>query len=381
MAKKNVYERICDSFELQTGAIPDRDNLIQAVKQTISIEDAKFYFLVPAFGDIRKEKLIKKALRHGYSQEKIHQHLQKLIQEAFLEKHYKDSSLSIARVFCAFVAENQVRKKKGTALGKRYAKYWMDLSKVSTYNLPSKTPYVRVLAAEETLPGQEVTTRIEINQPIEDTRETVPYDFVTEMIQNTQRIALAECYCRLSMEMAGEPCEHEKETCFLFNESATALIEIGVAREVGVEEALAIVKRCEAAGLVHNISNCKDEVTFMCNCCPCCCPIMGTLQKGITNVGAPSRFIVQIDESVCQVCGTCVDVCYVSALSLEVDGLALDLERCIGCGLCVTRCPEGALSMVLRDEPPEMYPTNDKLWSKITREALFGKVKSIFSRK
>jgi len=74
----------------------------------------------------------------------------------------------------AFVAENQVRKKKGAALGKRYAKYWMDLAEVSTYHLPTKTPYARVLPVEETISETSQGERIKINEPIEYTSQGCP---------------------------------------------------------------------------------------------------------------------------------------------------------------------------------------------------------------
>jgi ferredoxin len=295
--------------------------------------------LLPIFGEISEDKLRKKAQRKGFSDAEIDENIDKLIKESFIERHYSESKVDFARVLGAFVAENQVRKKKGTALGKRYAKYWMDLAEVSTYNLPTKTPYARVLPVEKTIPTSGQVERIEIKETIEDTSQAVPYDFVTEMIRNTDRIALAECYCRLSMEMAGKPCSHEKETCFLFNEAARSLIETGVAREVSVDEAIEIVRRCEEAGLVHNVNNCEDEITFLCNCCPCCCPILGALNKGLTNVGQPSRFIPQFDQNSCQTCGTCVEICYVHALSLVEGAILFDDAKCIGCGLCASHCP------------------------------------------
>lgn len=78
----------------------------------------------------------KKAQRKSFSDAAIDENIDKLIKEFSIERHYSESKVDFARVFGAFIAENQVRKKKGTALGKRYSKYWMDLAKVSTYNLP-----------------------------------------------------------------------------------------------------------------------------------------------------------------------------------------------------------------------------------------------------
>ncbi len=253
----------------------------------------------------------------------------------------------------------------------------MDLADVSTYQLPTKTPYARVLAVEESIPAQPSGQKIMIHETIQDTRQAVPYDFVTEMMRNTTTIALAECYCRLSMDMAGEPCIHEKETCFLFNEAGRNLIEIGVAREISLDDALAIVQRSEAAGLVHNINNAEGEVTFMCNCCSCCCPILGAMKKGLKNVSQPSRFHAQVIHENCTDCLSCLDYCYVAVLTYENQALNFDIETCIGCGLCASHCPEHAIKMVFRDTPGKIYETAAQLDVKIQREAIVGKIKSL----
>lgn len=379
MTKKDVYQKLCDSFGLQMGPVPDQDNLVTAFRQTLPESTVNFYFLLPLFGEISQERLIKKAIRKGYTPTEINDHIDKLIKESFIERHYGHDGDSFARVFGAFVAENQVRKKKGTALGKRYAKYWMDLAEVSTYNLPTKTPYARVLPVEETISTPIDVERIVINETIQDSQQAVPYDFVTEMLQNTTKIALAECYCRLSMEMAGKPCSHEKETCFLFNEAARNLIEIGVAREVTLKEALDIIQRSEEAGLVHNINNCEGEITFMCNCCPCCCPILGALQKGLKNVSQPSRYLAKIDLDDCTNCLTCVDYCYVHALAVVEGDLSMDATLCIGCGLCASHCPENAIQMIVRENPRKIYETASQLDGKIQREAIVGKIKTLIT--
>lgn len=359
--------------------MPNPENLITALKQTFSEQEAKFYLLVPIFGSIRESQLRAKAKRKGFSKEEIDLYLEKTFQEGFIDKRYGETEVTYSRTMGPFAAENQVRKKQGTALGIRYAKYWMDISDVTKYPLPTKTPYARVLPVEKTIPEHKQGERIVINEKIENTSQAVPYDYVTEMLRDATVIALSECYCRLSMEMAGQPCEHEKETCFLFNEDGRNLIEIGVAREVTLDEALEIVKRCEEEGLVHNISNAKGKVSFMCNCCPCCCPILKGMQSGLTNVGQPSRYLAQIDMDSCVVCGACLDVCYIKALEIANDELSFDAERCLGCGLCASRCPEDAIEMILRDAPDKVYETESKLNNKILTEAAFGKLKSWIS--
>lgn len=65
---------------------------------------------------------------------------------------------------------------------------------------------------------------------------------------------------------------------------------------------------------------------------------------------------IQLDISICVLCGLCADVCPFDLISLvpaaEFDTMAgtallLDESGCIRCGLCVDRCPTKALSMQL----------------------------------
>jgi formate hydrogenlyase subunit 6/NADH:ubiquinone oxidoreductase subunit I len=64
---------------------------------------------------------------------------------------------------------------------------------------------------------------------------------------------------------------------------------------------------------------------------------------------------IQLDTSICVLCGLCVDVCPFDLISIvpaadfepgaEGTALLLDETTCIRCGLCVERCPTKALSM------------------------------------
>jgi ferredoxin len=274
------------------------------------------------------------------------------------------------------MAEQQVRMRKGTPLGEVYAQYWDDLSTISIDRLPTRTPYYRVMAVEETVTGEGQRRRIPVGEDIADTRATLPIDIISEMVRKEPLIAVAECYCRLSQDMLGHPCSYPRETCFTFNELAQPLIEIGLARRIEADEAVAILRKAEKAGLIHNVDNCEGHLKSMCNCCPCCCPAVKAYQRGITNVGAPSRFRSELDPARCTLCEACLPVCHMHAIRLDDGALRLDSERCIGCGHCASACPEEAIRMTLREKPPRPEPTNDALWSKIRREAVVGMVTS-----
>ena len=64
---------------------------------------------------------------------------------------------------------------------------------------------------------------------------------------------------------------------------------------------------------------------------------------------APSRFLPEVDEETCTLCGTCVEVCPVEALSMNGkeggEPLTVNEDLCIGCGQCVYQCPEDAMEL------------------------------------
>jgi electron transport complex protein RnfB len=213
---------------------------------------------------------------------------------------------------------------------------------------------------------------VPVNAVVPDPREVLPIDIVSEMIARESLIVVSDCYCRATKNTLGEGCGHPLETCFYFNELALVKLEAGYARRVDYEEALSILRACEEAGLVHNVSNCEGRIQTLCNCCACSCGVMKAVVRGQTNAGAPSRFRSLPVEGRCTLCGECVEVCPVGAISVASGALQVDAERCIGCGHCASRCPEQAVRMVLRERPPKIYPDNDALFRRINMEAMVG---------
>ncbi len=108
--------------------------------------------------------------------------------------------------------------------------------------------------------------------------------------------------------------------------------------------------RAEKAGLVHITDNIQDKISFICNCCGCCCGFLGTITRlNISGAVAASRYVASVDEGLCNGCEACVDICQVKATSVR-DGLAVvDKARCIGYGLCVGDCPSGAMAVSERE--------------------------------
>lgn len=375
MSQHDGYTQLMHSYEFQTGPIPNRDRLRAGLEQTISEEEARLVMLLPFAGATTPERLFRKARQKlGITQGELEPLLDHLLHEAFILRYTGKNGTVYERAFCSYMAEQQVRMRKGTPLGEVYAQYWDDLSTISIERLPTRTPYYRVMAVEETVRGGGSRRVVPVHEDIPDTRATLPIDVISEMVRKEPLIAVAECYCRLSQGMLGHECSYPRETCFTFNELAQPLIEIGLARRIEADEAIAILRGAEKAGLIHNVDNCEGHLKSMCNCCPCCCPAVKAYQRGITNVGAPSRFRSEFDPVQCTLCEACIPACHMHAIRLDDGALAFDGDRCIGCGHCASACPEEAIRMTLRARPPRPEPTNDALWSKIRREAIVGMV-------
>lgn len=166
------------------------------------------------------------------------------------------------------------------------------------------------------------------------------------------------CHCRHVKEHLGENCDAPMETCLtLSGNGDSALIRHGYSREISTEEALEIIKVAKEHNLVQFAENVQKNVGFICNCCSCCCEVLGNVKKhGFTNAINSSNYICTIDSNNCIGCNKCVAVCPVGALSL-VDSdnpgkkriAVVDEEMCIGCGVCDRSCKFDALEMEHRE--------------------------------
>jgi Fe-S-cluster-containing hydrogenase component 2 len=204
---------------------------------------------------------------------------------------------------------------------------------------------------------------IPVNAHIAGGGPIAPYDDAEAIIRGKNRIAVAECFCRKAVRMYGKGCDHSLETCLQFDSFADYYVDNGMARPIGMDEALAILRRSEEEGLVVHILN-SQEVEAMCACCSCCCGMLISLKL----FPAPARevksnYLCRFEEELCTGCGECEGRCPVGALRFKDGAVQFRAERCIGCGLCVTRCPAGALGLMkkpserLYTPPHSMFET------------------------
>jgi len=198
---------------------------------------------------------------------------------------------------------------------------------------------------------------IPVNRSVDVAQKVASYADAREIIKTKDRIAVADCICRTQQKLLDNSCEKPLEVCFSFGSHAEYYLENGMARLIDQAEALAILEKCEEAGLVNQPANMINP-GGMCNCCGDCCGVLRALNKlpkpaeQVTNI-----YWAEVDADLCTGCELCMDRCQMEAIHMSDDEISvINTDRCIGCGLCVTTCPEEALSLVEKPEDKQYKP-------------------------
>ena len=177
--------------------------------------------------------------------------------------------------------------------------------------------------------------------------EILAHERAEDMVRGRDRFLIAPCICRRERAMVGHACGKMEEACLVMGGGVDYYEQNGMGRVIDREEALAILRRADAEGLVLQPSNAK-KIANICMCCGCCCGVLRTIKKHprpAEYVSSPFR--AAFDGATCQDCGTCLTRCPMGALARDDGGvLRLDPARCIGCGLCVSTCPGQSLTLV-----------------------------------
>ena len=96
---------------------------------------------------------------------------------------------------------------------------------------------------------------------------------------------------RVDAGLRGQGCDAPVRTCLTFNSSAHVLIRSGIAESISNDKAMEILQEAKAAGLAQTGDNVREDISYMCNCCGCCCGMMRSIKKySIYDGIVPSSF-------------------------------------------------------------------------------------------
>jgi len=158
---------------------------------------------------------------------------------------------------------------------------------------------------------------------------------------NDLPIWLNRCDCRT---LSGR-CDKPVEVCVSFRNGINTLGHRGVSKAITGEEAKAVVRKADAAGLMHTVNE-----QGICNCCSDCCYLFRAQRtRGAEVATWPlAEYVASLKRELCIDCGLCSERCPFGALAFDGDSIAEKFELCRGCGLCVETCLTSALSLVPR---------------------------------
>ncbi len=132
-------------------------------------------------------------------------------------------------------------------------------------------------------------------------------------------IGVGRCSCRASRKVIGEGvADDDFGWCIGVGDFADYCRETGKGHDITYEEAMAILKRAEDNGFVHQITNIDgdNKIFGICNCNVNICNALRTSQLFNTPNMSCSAYVAHVDKDKCVACGRCVEYCPAGATRL-----------------------------------------------------------------
>jgi Pyruvate/2-oxoacid:ferredoxin oxidoreductase delta subunit len=205
-------------------------------------------------------------------------------------------------------------------------------------------------------PGETQLGRALVHEPaldLDDDLHVLDFERASAIIGDASHLAVGLCYCRHKMEHVGKACDAPLELCLSLNSAAETLIRQGIVRPIDRVEGLDLLAEAYEHNLVQFAENVRCGVSFICNCCRCCCETMIAARRfAVLRPVHTTRFMPVLDEQTCSGCGRCTEVCPVEAMRQELPGVTPVVDRsvCIGCGVCSRTCQRRAILLTVRPE-------------------------------
>jgi len=205
-----------------------------------------------------------------------------------------------------------------------------------------------------------------VEKEISVQQEALSYEKVSTLIEQSQSFLLNDCICKKDQGLIGKPCDKPLQVCLAIAPIPGIFDNSPQGRVLTKEEAYALLNKTEEAGLVHLTANLQEGNIYICNCCGCCCGVLGAINR----LGIPaskvinSHYYAVIDPEKCISCGICAEErCQVRAIEEGEEAYRIIPEKCIGCGLCIRSCSGEAIRLVHKDHNKIVSPPiNENAW-------------------
>jgi Pyruvate/2-oxoacid:ferredoxin oxidoreductase delta subunit len=178
---------------------------------------------------------------------------------------------------------------------------------------------------------------------------------------DTEDLALVPCPCRTRTEKLGiRECKDQLPvaSCIFIGSTATHFDKLGLGKRVTKQQALAYLDEAVELGAIPTANNYLDDPhNIMCLCCGCCCSnVRGRTRWDNPTAVLPSQFVPEATDE-CIQCETCIDRCFLDALSMDEEAArpVVDTDKCIGCGVCTITCQTDSLKLHRFERPGKPF--------------------------
>jgi ferredoxin len=258
------------------------------------------------------------------------------------------------------------------------------LSELFYQYLNVEEDFVRALFTD----GQTQLGRALVHEPAladDQSIRVLDYERASRIIAGASHRAIGVCYCRHKMHHLDRACDAPLDICMTLNNAAAYLVGHRIARPVDAAECLDLLQQAHERRLVQFGENVREQVSFICNCCGCCCDAMIAARRfAVLHPIHTTGFLPEVDDRDCTGCGRCAQTCPVEAMVLVSanDAARPDLkrarvaeDRCLGCGLCVRACASGRIR--LRSRPERVIPPRDTIHRTVVMAIERGKLQNL----
>ncbi len=161
---------------------------------------------------------------------------------------------------------------------------------------------------------------IPVEKAISMENETADIEHISYWLKRYEgHLAVGICSCRYGRKKLDEGCADDyRDWCIGVGDMAEYLAETGRGHFITYDEAIAILKKAEDHGFVHQVTNIDGEgkIFAICNCNVKICNALRTSQLFNTPNMSRSAYVAHVDPKNCVACGRCVEYCPAGAVRL-----------------------------------------------------------------
>lgn len=325
---KKGYESLVVRLNKYPQGAPPSENLYKILKMLFSEEEARLVAQLP----IRPFEIATAAKRWSMSHAEASRVLEGLAKRAVLIDVYKEGKVFyvLPPPMAGFFEFSMMRTRGDIdqeMLAKLYYEYLnVEEDFVKELFCDSQNSFIRTFVNESVLTTDDAVTILD-------------FERASHYIETSEHMGISMCYCRHKMEHVGKACNAPMDICMTFGTVADSLIRHGHARRVDKVEGMEKLHEAYENNLVQCGENMKSGLSFICNCCGCCCEAL-LAQKRFGNLQPieTTAYIANISDS-CVDCGRCISACPVELIQKNEHVEILE-DLCLGCGVCVraTKC-------------------------------------------